>query len=143
MPIGVRFDADARLLYVTVAGAWPGIPEIAAERSRIISSGVIHPRVTALLDLRAVTSDIPTVSDLRAMLDAIGRPPHKRAILVSTTGQLGVARFAELLDPLGLQVFHRESEALAWLLAPEPRDPLIVFDRGGLNRLALGRNVRL
>ena len=44
MPIDVRFDEDKELLHITLSGAWPTLPEIVAERSRLILSGYIPVR---------------------------------------------------------------------------------------------------
>ena len=59
MPIDVRFDEDRRLIRVTLSGTWPALPEIVAERSRLILAGVIGPGVVELIDARAVTRGIP------------------------------------------------------------------------------------
>jgi hypothetical protein len=139
MAIDVRFDKDHRLIRVTLIGAWPTLPEIIAERSRLILAGVIRPGVVELCDARAVTRGIPNLSQMQAILHSIGRPPDKRAILVSSPVQFTAARMAEVLDPKCLKVFRDETEAVGWLLEKEPVDPPVKFDRSRSGRIATVR----
>jgi len=85
MPIDVKFDEEKRLLRVTISGAWPTLPEIVAERSRLILAGIIRPGVVELVDARKVTKGIPNLSQMQAILHSISNPPLKRAIIVSST----------------------------------------------------------
>jgi hypothetical protein len=48
MPLNVTFDEDRRLIHVLITGAWPTLPEIVSERSRLILEGVIRPGVVEL-----------------------------------------------------------------------------------------------
>jgi hypothetical protein len=139
MPIDVRFDEDRRVIRVTVAGAWPTLPEIVAERSRLILAGIIRPGVVALCDVRGVTRGIPNLSQMQAILGSIGKPPDKRAIVVSSNVQFTAGRLAELLDPKALRVFRDEESALAWLIEKEPVDPPVKFDRSQSGRIATVR----
>lgn len=140
MPIDLTFDEDRRLLRVTVTGAWPTLPEITAERSRLILVGIIRPGVVELVDARGVTKGIPNLSQMQAILHAIGKPPMKRAIVVSSRGQFGAGRMAELLDPKGLKVFRDEDSALQWLFDDKPADKPVSFDRSRSGRIAVVRN---
>jgi hypothetical protein len=139
MPMAVRFDEDRRLIHVTVTGQWPTLPEIVAERSRLIMSGVIRPGVVELCDARGVTRGIPNLSQMQAILKSISKPPDKRAIIVASSVQLGAGKLAELLDPKGLKVFLDEDAAIAWLMEKEPADPPVKFDRSQSGRIATVR----
>lgn len=129
MPLDVRFDEDRLLIRVTITGTWPTVPEIIAERSRMIMAGMIRPGSVELIDARAVTRGIPNLSQTQAIIHAIDKPPDKRALVVSSTVQLGAGRLAELLDPKGLKVFSGEEAAIAWLLDDDTTDPPVKFDR--------------
>lgn len=140
MPIDVKFDEDRRLIHVTVTGTWPTLPEIVAERSRLIMAGMIRPGVVELVDARGVTRGIPNLSQMQAILHAIGKPPQRRAVIVSSSLQLGAGRIAEVLDPKSIKVFlDDEAAALAWLLQPEQPEPPVKFDRSQSGRIAVVR----
>jgi hypothetical protein len=115
MPIDVRFDEDKELLHITLSGAWPALPEIVAERSRLILSGYIRPTVVELVDARNVSRGLPNLSQMKMILHAIGNLPSKRAVLVSPNIQYAAGQLAETLDPYGVRVFREESVALDWL----------------------------
>ena len=139
MPIDVRFDDDRRLLHITVTGTWPTLPEIIAERSRLILAGIVRKGVVELVDARGITKGIPNLSQMQGILHAISKPPDKRALVVSSNVQFSAARMAELLDPHGLRVFRDEESALAWLFETEPEKP-VKFDRTASGRIATARN---
>jgi hypothetical protein len=139
MPIDVTFDEDRRLLHVTLTGPWPTLPEIVAERSRLILNGSIRDGVVELIDARAVNRGIPNLSQMQAILHAIGKPPHKRAIVVSSNVQFGAGRLAEALDPKGLRVFRDEESAVKWLLETDPPDEPVKFDRSHSGKIATVR----
>lgn len=139
MPIDVEFDENRRLIRVTIAGAWPTLPEIVAERSRLIMAGYIRPGVVELVDTRGVTKGIPNLSQMQAILHAISRPPDKRAIVVGSNVQLNAGKLAEVLDPKGLKVFRDEPAALAWLFEANPEDEPLTFDRSRSGRIATVR----
>lgn len=140
MSLEIRFDEERRLLHVTVSGTWPTLPEIVAERSRLILAGLIRPGVVELVDARRVTKGIPNLSQMQGILHAIGKPPHKRALVVSSNVQFGAGRIAEALDPKGVRVFREEAEALAWLLDEEAAEPPVQFDRSRSGRIAVVRS---
>ena len=115
MSVDARFDRDRKLLHITITDVWPTLPEIVALRSQLILEGSIHPDVVELVDARTVSRAIPNLSQMKAILRAIEKPPLKRALLVSTDVQYAAGRLAELLDPTSVRVFRDESVALAWL----------------------------
>lgn len=115
MPIDVRFDEDKELLHITLSGAWPTLPEIVAERSRLILSGYIRPTVVELVDARDVSRGLPNLSQMKMILHAIGNLPSKRAVLVSSNIQYAAGQLEETLDPHGVRVFREETVALDWL----------------------------
>ena len=115
MSVDARFDRERKLLVVTVTDAWPTLPEIVALRSQLILEGCVRPDVVELVDARTVSRAIPNLSQMKAILRAIDKPPLKRALLVATDLQYAAGRLAELLDPTAVRVFRDESVALAWL----------------------------
>jgi hypothetical protein len=120
MPIDARLDADRRVIRVTVAGSWPTLPEIVAERSRLILAGIIRPGVVELCDARGVTRGVPNLSQMQSILGSVGNPPDKRAILVSANMEFSANGAAKVSDPKALRVFSDEESALAWLMEDEP-----------------------
>ena len=140
MPIDVKFDEERRLLHIKVTGKWPTLPEIIAERSRLILAGAIRPGVVELCDVRGVNKGIPNLSQMQAILHAVSKPPDKRAIVVGSNVQMSAGRMAELLDPKGLKVFREEQAALDWLFESPKEDPPVTFDRSQSGRIAVVRN---
>jgi hypothetical protein len=139
MLIDVKFDEERRLIRVTLGSSWPTLPEIVAERSRMILRGMIRPGIVELVDARPVVRGIPNLSQMQAILHAIGKPAIKRAIVVSSNVQVSAGRIAELLDPRGLKVFRDEDSALQWLAEQEPADPPVKFDRSNSGKIAVVR----
>jgi hypothetical protein len=139
MPLDVKFDEDKRLIRVTVTGAWPTMPEIIAERSRLIMAGYIRPDVVEIVDIRNVTKGIPNLSQMQGIIHAIGKPPNRRAVVVGTSLQFSAGRMAELLDPTGIKIFREEDSALKWLLEPPEEHPPTV-DRSQSGRIAVFKN---
>ena len=139
MPIDVKFDEDRLLIRVTVTGAWPTLPQIVEERSRLIMSGYIRPGVVELVDTRGVTKGIPNISAMQAIMHAIGKPPDKRAIVVGSNLQFSAGRLAEVLDPKGIKVFREEEPALAWLFDKDPVEEPVKFDRSRSGKVATVR----
>ena len=139
MPIEARFDADRKLLSITVSGAWPTLPEIIAERSRLILAGYVRPGVVELVDARGVSRNLPNLSQMQGIFKAIGKLPHKRAVLVDSNVGYSAGRIAELLDPKGLKVFRDKDAAIAWLFEGEPADEPVEFDRSHSGRIAVVR----
>jgi hypothetical protein len=115
MSVDARLDRDRKLLLVTLTDTWPTLPEIVALRSQLILDGCVQPDVVELVDARTVTRAIPNLSQMKAILRAIDKPPLKRALLVSTDAQYAAGRLAEMLDPAAVRVFRDESVAIAWL----------------------------
>lgn len=140
MPIDVSFDEDRRLIHVTLTGKWPTLPEIVAERSRLILAGIIRPGVVELVDARGVTKNIPNLSQMQAILHSISKPPDRRAIVVSSNVQLSAGRIAELLDPKGLRVFLDDAaEAIKWLMGDETIERPMKADRSQSGRISVFR----
>src|SRR5688500_8708725 len=115
MPIDVRFDEERRMLHVTVSEQWPTLPEIVTERSRLILAGYIRPDVVELADVHTLTLGRPSLAQARGVLNSIGRPTLKRAVLDISAVEFCAFRVAEVLDPHGVRVFRDESAALNWL----------------------------
>jgi len=140
MPLDVKFDENQRLIHVIITGTWPTLPEIVAERSRLILAGYIRPGVVELVDARGVTRGIPNLSQMQAILHAIGKPPDRRALVVGSNVQFGAGRMAEVLDPTGLKVFRDEESARKWLFeSPKTEEPPTI-DRSRSGRIAVFKN---
>ena len=122
MPIDVKFDEGRELLHITLSDTWPTLPEIVAERSRLILAGHLRPGIVELVDARSVKHGIPNLTQMKAILQAIGSLPIKRAVLVSSNIQFAAGRLAETLDP-NVRVFREESVAIEWLFHNRRRDP--------------------
>ena len=142
MPVEVKFEEDRLLIHVVVSGAWPTLPEIIAERSRLIISGMIRPGVVELVDTRGVTRGIPNLSQMQAILHAIGKPPNKRAVVVGSNLQFGAGRLAETLDPKGIKVFRDEEKAREWLFAVQVEEEQRQVERSRSGRIAVYKNPR-
>jgi len=140
MPLDVKFDEDKRLIQVIVSGTWPTLPEIVAERSRLILAGMIRPGVVELVDTRGVTRGIPNLSQMQAILQSIGKPPDKRAIVVGSNVQFGAGRIAEALDPKGIKVFRDEDSARKWLFEDQPGEAPPQIDRSQSGKIAVFKN---
>ena len=125
MSVEARFDQDRKLLQITVHEAWPTLPEIVELRSQFILAGYVRPDVVELIDARTATRALPNLSQMKAMLQAIAKPPFKRAVLVSTDVQYAAGRLAELLDPTGVRVFRDEAAALVWLFTSPERQSAV------------------
>jgi hypothetical protein len=140
MPIDVRFEEERRLIFIALTGTWPTLPEIVAERSRLIMAGMVREDVVELVDASGVTRGIPNLSQMQGILRAIGKPPNKRAIVVGSNVQFSAGKMAELLDPKGLRVFRDEPSARQWLLGPPPAEEPPTVDRSRSGRIAVFRN---
>jgi hypothetical protein len=138
MPITVRLEEH--LIHATLTGPWPTLPEIIAERSKLILSGAIRPGAVELIDARGVTKGIPNLSQMQAILHAISKPPDKRAIVVTSNVQFGAARLAEALDPKALKVFRDEESARKWLLGGDDLEQPVQFERSGSGKIAVVKN---
>lgn len=124
MPIDVRFDEDRELLHISLSDTWPTLPEIVAERSRLILEGYLRPSVVELVDARNVRHGLPSLLQLKAILQAIGNLPLKRAVLVSSNIQVAAGRLADTLDLHGVRVFRDESLAMDWLFSSATQCPV-------------------
>lgn len=139
MPIDVRFDEDSRLIHVVITGTWPTLAELVAVRSQLTARGAIRDDVVELVDVCEVTRGLPNISQMEGILLAIGKPPHRRAIVVRSNVQYSAGKMAELLDPKGIKVFRDEASARKWLLDPGPEEPPTV-DRSRSGRISVFRN---
>jgi hypothetical protein len=92
------------------------------------------------VDVRAVTRGIPNISQMQAILHAIGKPPQRRALVVGSNVQFTAGRMAELLDPTGIKVFRDEASARRWLLQPPAADERPAVDRSRSGRIAIFKN---
>jgi hypothetical protein len=87
--------------------------------------------------VRAVTRGVPNLSQMQAILHAIGKPPQRRALVVGSHLQFTAGRMAELLDPTGIKVFRDEASARQWLLDPPRTEERPHVDRSQSGRIAV------
>lgn len=115
MAIRSEVDQDTGILRVTVTGDLPSLDEMVQERARLIVAGQFKDDTLELVDIRGVTGSLPSASEARAILVALGRPPAKRAFLTGSDAQFKIGQLVEPLLPDSLRVFRDEAAAMAWL----------------------------
>ena len=117
MPIDAVVDARG-FVRLTFAGAWPSIPELRNMRQALEDPGASR---LVLADLRPLSENLPHTDDIRSLVARVagsaGSAARRRAILVATDVQFGVARIFQSLLPGEVEVFRDEAAAVAWLLA--------------------------
>lgn len=117
MPILAAVDARG-FTRLTFADAWPSIAEL-----REVRLGLDDPAASRLVlaDLRLLSEDLPHADQIRSLVSRIagssGAAARRRAMLVATDVQFGVARIFQSLLPGEVEVFRDEATAIAWLTA--------------------------
>lgn len=121
MPISCDSSrAPARVLF-TITGPWPAREEVAALRSRLMSSGQLNESTRALFDIRGVES-VPhylEVGRIVAAAMAQGGLPLTRAYLTASVEQQSVVSLMQTLAPstISIEMFEDEAAAFAWFVA--------------------------
>jgi hypothetical protein len=118
MPLSSHRD-ERGFIHVTLNGAWPSLAEVIGLRQ---SLGDLNEVRRILVDIRAVTGPLPKYLDIRDTVGSLddasaGVRERKRAVIVSSDVQFGVARTFQALAPGQMEVFRDEPAAIAWLLA--------------------------
>jgi hypothetical protein len=117
MPLSSHRD-ERGFMRIVMQGRWPSLSEIIELYQSI---GDIHKVRLVLIDIRDATGPLPRYPDIRETVSALDQPStgareRKRAVLVSSDVQFGVARTFQAIAPGQMEIFRDESTALAWLL---------------------------
>ena len=117
MPLSSRRD-ERGFIRLGLQGPWPSLDEVIGLRH---SLGDIDEVRRLLIDIRESTGPLPKYPNIRDTVGALdqsstGVRERKRAVLVSTDVQFGVARTFQALAPGQMEVFRDEPSAIAWLL---------------------------
>jgi len=116
MPIEAMVDAQG-FLRLTFSDAWPSLAELKTVRMAMENPGG-HRLILA--DLRGLNGHLPHVDEIRSLIARVansgGAAARRRAVVVSTDVQFGVARIFQSLLPGEVGVFRDEAEAVAWLI---------------------------
>ena len=109
---------DRGFTRITFTGPWPTLDELRSLRE-VLDDGDGHRLVFS--DLRGVTEQFPHYSEIRLSVDRVRSSKtsaaRRRAMVVNSDVQFGVARVFQSLLPGEVQVFRDEESAIAWLLA--------------------------
>lgn len=109
----------------TATGTIPTVAELEAVCRAEIAAGTLTAATRALIDLRAVT-EMPNLSQIQSRADRATNEkawPLRRAYLVLSGAQYGVARQIQAFSPevIQIQIFTEEEPAWAWLLSDDQR----------------------
>ena len=121
MPIDLRIDRDAGILYTTIRGEVT-VDEIVDAFNKLFQSPDFRPGLSGLADLREsrITSSLSNVRRLAELMienrDRIG--PSRTAIVVDSDIDYGMARMFEVFAEQSMaetQVFKDIDQAMIWL----------------------------
>ena len=117
MPLSSHRD-ERGFIRVVSTGPWPSLAEVTGLRE---SLGHLDEVRRLLIDIRDATGPLPKYLNIRETVDALDQSSsaaleRKRAVLVSSDVQFGVARTFQALVPGEMEVFRDEPSALAWIL---------------------------
>jgi hypothetical protein len=117
MPLSSELDARG-FTRLTLDGQWPSIDDLVAWYRSVGDIRDVH---RLLIDMRGTTGPLPKFPKIRETLGAFdtnNQPSRerRRAVIVSSDVQFGVARSFQALVPGDMAVFRDEASAIAWLL---------------------------
>ena len=116
MPL--QSETDARgFVRLRIEGAWPTNPELLAWYETIDARAMRR----LLIDIRAASGPLPKFPDIRETIAAFDADTsttraRRRAVIVSSDVQFGIARSFQALVDGEMEVFRDEAAAIAWLL---------------------------
>ena len=117
MPAITNID-DRGFIRVTLSGSWPTLEELKGLR-KLLDAGEGH---RVLADIRDVTEQFPYYDEIRKVIDRLkgskASATRRRAVIVGSDLQFGVARVFQSLLPGQVEVFRDEAAAVVWLLDP-------------------------
>ena len=116
MPALTQTD-DRGFIRITLTGSWPTLDELRKIRKDLDARG---EGSSVLADMRGVTGDFPYSEQIRSAVanvrDSKTSAVRRRAVLVGSDVQFGIARMFQSLLPGEVQVFRDEETAISWLL---------------------------
>ena len=115
MPLSSQQD-ERGFIRIVLQGSWPTLGEAIELRQTL---GDITDVRRILIDIRDATGPLPKYPDIRETVGAVGKTPEnerRRAFVVSSDVQFGVARTFQAIVPGSMEVFRDESAAVEWLL---------------------------
>ena len=116
MPALTHVD-DRGFIRITLSGSWPTVDELRKLRRDLDARGEGN---NVLADMRGVTGDFPYSEQIRDAVATVRQSKtsaaRRRAVLVGSDVQFGIARMFQSLLPGEVEVFRDEETALSWLL---------------------------
>ena len=116
MPVLTHVD-DRGFIRITLSGSWPSPDELRKLRKDLDARG---EGKSVLADMRAVTGEFPYSEQIRSAVanvrDSKASAARRRAVLVGSDVQYGIARMFQSLLPGEVEVFRDEEAAVSWLL---------------------------
>jgi hypothetical protein len=119
VPLTTEHDTRG-FIRLSIEGVWPSVDELKLARAAVAKEILATARV--LLDIRKASGPLPKYDSIRDMIGSFDLSDErsrarKRAVLVSSDVQFGVARTFQAILPGKMEVFRDEADALVWLLA--------------------------
>ena len=117
--MGLSSALDERgFIRLSLEGPWPAKSEILSLHR---SLGNIADSRRLLIDFRLATSPLPMFAEIRDLIASFdtksaAAQSRKRAMLVASDVQFGIARSFQAIVPGQMEVFRDEAAAIEWLL---------------------------
>jgi hypothetical protein len=121
--MSIASQTDHRgFIRLTLAGPWPSSEEVLRVYKSLSDIRVAR---RLLIDISRATGPLPMFPDIRELvsgfdIESAAARTRRRAVLVSSDVQFGVARTFQAILPGEMEVFRDEGAALTWLLADTP-----------------------
>jgi len=116
LPTTTNID-DRGFIKLTLSGSWPTPSELKGLR-KLLDGNAGLGRVLA--DIRDVTGEFPYHDEIRLLIgrvkDSKAAAARRRAVIVGSDIQFGIARVFQSLLPGEVEVFRDELSAVSWLL---------------------------
>jgi hypothetical protein len=118
MPLSSSID-ERGFTRLTLEGPWPPVNEI-VQLYRSLGDMTAIRRL--LLDIQGATGPLPRFPEVREIVGSFNTDSpdvrsRRRAVLVASDVQFGIARTFQAIVPGDMEVFRDEASAVAWLLA--------------------------
>jgi hypothetical protein len=123
VPASYQID-KARRLVISTASGFLAAADILAHQRQLLGDPDFDPICSQIFDFTAVTGNDFSADDVRAVAATTIFSAHsRRAVLVTTDEQFGVARMFEMIregrGEYGIRVFRDPDEALRWIISGE------------------------
>ena len=123
MPSRYHIDLDRHLAITTYEGRMTD-DDLLHHQRRLRGDPLFSDDLHQLIDARGVTHMLVTGDAIRALAEAnVLSATSRRAILVASTAQFGLARMFQALRARGperIEIFTDPDEAMRWLGPPTP-----------------------